>query len=105
MMIRGIVLFLFLLLAAQAVHAAKAKKAPLRWHESHGEIVLDSVCDDFAYGSIDYRDCRAATKRLFEERCRYYHDKADHASGTRRDDYWRQEEKYCRAASGFSAVN
>lgn len=98
-------LFILLLIVMPAADAAKAKKAPLRWYESHGEIVLDTICDDFAYGSIDYRECRSATKQLFEERCSEYRDKADRARGERREEFSRQQEKFCSAASRFGPVN
>lgn len=99
------VLILLFLFTAPLADARKIKKQPLPWHEAHGEIMLDSVCDDFAYGSLDYRECRASTLHLFEERCREYREKADHSGGTRREEYWRQRDKYCTAASQFGPVN
>lgn len=100
-----LVLALLLFLFSHMVDARKVKKQPPRWHEEYGEIVLDSVCDDFAYGSIAYRDCRAASQRLFMARCRDYSARADRAGGARRDEYLRQRDKFCTAASQFGPVN
>jgi hypothetical protein len=94
-------LFLF----SPVADAKKMKKQPPRWHEAHGEIVLDSVCEDFAYGSLEYRDCRSATQRLFRDRCSDYRAKAEQSGGARREEYQRQQDKYCTAASQFGPVN
>lgn len=103
---RTLVLFIvFLSLASPLTEAAKPKKPPLRWSERDGEIVLDSVCGDFAYGSIDYRNCRASAKRLFEERCREYQQRADKSGGAQRTINQRERDMYCVAASQFGAVN
>lgn len=60
-----ILIFTLLLFVSPLTEAAKRKKQTLRWSEGDGEIVLDTVCEEFAYGSLDYRQCRAAAKRLF----------------------------------------
>lgn len=102
---QGIVLITLLLLAILPADGATRKKQLPRWSEHHGEIVLDGICDEFAYGSIDYRDCRGATKRLFEERCSEFRESARHSSGAHRDEHQRQQDKYCSAAARFGAVN
>lgn len=94
-----------LLLVAPLSEAAKPKKKTLRWSESDGEIVLDSVCEEFAYGSLDNRQCRAAAKRLFEERCREYREAAERAGGATRESHQQKSDMYCAAASQFGAVN
>jgi len=102
-----LVLFTSLLfLVSPLTEAAKPKKQQsLRWSERDGEIVLDSVCEEFAYGSLDYRECRAATKRLFEERCSEYRAAADKAGGALRESNQQKRDMYCTAASQFGAVN
>jgi len=95
----------FLFLVSPPSEAAKRKKQPLRWSERNGEIVLDSVCNDFAYGSIDYRECRSATHQLFEDRCREYRAAADQAGGALREANQEKRDMYCTAASQFGAVN
>ncbi len=103
---RTVVFFVVsLIFVSPFTEAAKPKKQPLRWSESDGEIVLDSVCDDFAYGSIGYRECRAAAKRLFEERCSEYRAAADNSGGAQRAANQRKRDMYCVAASQFGAVN
>lgn len=103
---QALVLFVVLLfLVAPLSEAAKPKKKPLRWSESDGEIVLDTVCEEFAYGSLDYRRCRAAAKRLFEERCRDYRESAARAGGALRESLQQKRDMYCEAASQFGAVN
>lgn len=99
------VIALLLLLVSPLSEAAKPKKKTLRWIESEGEIVLDSVCEEFAYGSLDYRQCRTATKRLFEIRCREYGEAAEHAGGALREAHQQKRDMYCTAASQFGAVN
>lgn len=94
-----------LLLVSPLSEAAKPKKKPLRWSESDGEIVLDTVCEEFAYGSLDYRQCRAAAKRLFEARCSEYQKAAERAGGTLRETLQQKRDMYCVAASQFGAVN
>lgn len=95
------ILFLF----SPLTEAAKPKKKPLRWIESDGVIVLDSVCEEFAYGSLDYRECRAAAKRLFEERCSNYSASVDRSGGKLRETNKQKRDMYCSAASQFGAVN
>ncbi|HEY0720205.1 MAG TPA: hypothetical protein VGE50_03015 [Gammaproteobacteria bacterium] len=103
---RTLVLFIiFLSFASPLTEAAKPKKQPLRWSERDGEIVLEGVCDDFAYGSLDYRECRAAAKRQFEERCREYRAAADKSGGAQRTENQRKRDMYCVAASQFGSVN
>ena len=103
---RTVVLVITLLfLVSPLSEAAKPKKKPLRWSESEGEIVLDTVCEEFAYGSLDYRQCRAAAKRMFEERCREYRQIAERAGGEARESYQQKRDMYCSAASQFGAVN
>jgi hypothetical protein len=94
-----------LLLVSPLSEAAKPKKKSLRWSEGDGEIVLDTVCEEFAYGSLDYRQCRAAAKRLFEERCRDYRESAERAGGALRESLQQKRDMYCVAASQFGAVN
>jgi len=100
-----VVLSLFLFSLVPLTGAGASKKAPIRWIESNGEIVLDSVCDEFAYGSIDYRNCRAAAKRLFEERCREYQQSADKTGGALREKNQQKRDMFCTASSQFGAVN
>ncbi len=101
-----LVLFIALFfLISPLTEAAKPKKQPLRWSEHDGEIALDSVCEEFAYGSIDYRECRAATGRLFEERCHEYRAAADRARGALRESNQQKRDMYCTAASQFGAVD
>lgn len=103
---RTVVLVITLLfLVSPLSGAAKPKKKPLRWSESDGEIVLDSVCEEFAYGSLDYRQCRSAAKHLFEERCSEYQSAADKAGGALRESNQQKRDMYCTAASQFGAVN
>lgn len=100
-----VVAITLLFLVSPLTEAAKPKKKTLRWSESEGQILLDSVCEEFAYGSLDYRQCRAAAKRLFEERCIEYRDAAERAGGSLRESLQQKRDMYCVAASQFGAVN
>ncbi len=62
-------------------------------------IKPDSVCYDYASGSIDYRGCMSQAKKLFKKKCdkltKSYRNTGsrDHAKAIKVD-----KESYCRAA-------
>lgn len=97
---------LFALCASSPAEAA-AKKIhyKLYWRERGGEVVLSTVCDNYGYGSIAYRGCRAQAKHHFEEQCRVYRHKEEHSSGALRERYLGERRRFCHAASQFGAVN
>lgn len=98
-------LFFFLLLQAPADAASKHEHYKLYWRERDGEILLSTVCDNYGYGSIAYRGCRAQTKHHFEAQCQRYREKEKYAGGEPRLRYRRLRRRYCRAASLFGPVN
>lgn len=90
-------------LMAEAGH--KTPHYKLYWRTRGGEIVLSSVCDNYGYGSIDYRGCRAQAKHFFERQCTRYQDKERHSSDVIQARYRRKRQRFCHAASAFGAVN
>lgn len=88
-----------------AMAAGKTIYYKLYWRERNGEIVLSSVCDNYRYGSIAYRGCRAQAKKHFKSKCRTYRLKEENAGGALRERYHLKRQRFCRAASQFGAVN
>lgn len=103
-----VIQFLFLFVLCVPLVAEAAHKTPhykLYWRTRGGEIVLSSVCDNYGYGSIAYRGCRAQAKHFFERQCTRYLDKERHSSGTLQARHRRKRQRFCHAASAFGAVN
>lgn len=104
---RVFVCFLLLTLSTLSPIEAAPKRAhyEIYWQERNGEIVLSSVCDNYRYGSIDYRGCRAQAKQHFKSQCRSYRHKEENAGGALRKRYQGKRQRFCRAASQFGTVN
>jgi len=85
--------------------ASKKIHYKLYWRVQNGNIVLSSVCDNYGYGSIAYRGCRAQAKHYFKQQCRRYRDKEQQSSGVVQLRYRGKRQRFCLAASEFGAVN
>ena len=91
------------LLLAILPHAASA--ASKNWDEHDNRIDLDSVCAEHKYGSINSRQCRAATSKQFKQQCKSYTRRYNGASSKNRKRYKNGKEKYCYAARHFKIVD
>jgi hypothetical protein len=101
----SLLLTLSLLMAPALEAAPEAKHYKLYWRERNGEILLSTVCDNYAYGSIAYRGCRAQAKRHFGDKCRDYRNKEKNSSGVLRKRYRNKRQRFCHADSQFGAVD
>ncbi len=45
------------------------RKGTFTYKERNGKIDTDAVCLNYKYGSFEYRDCRKAAKRYFQNAC------------------------------------
>lgn len=68
-----------------------------QWQAVDNRINGSSVCANHRAGSIDYRECRKAAKVHFREECRRWEQRSDPYADQQRD-------RYCHAASAFSAM-
>lgn len=105
---RFYLLFLLSCLICPIPVVMAAHKQPhykLYWRVRNGEIAIDTVCDNYGYGTIDYRGCRAQAKRYFEKQCQRYKDKESQTSGSLSKRYHRKRQRFCHAATQFGAVD
>jgi hypothetical protein len=63
------------------------------WQVANNEVDSSSVCLNYRWGSIEYRECRKGAKQWFKDQCRA----ADSNSDTTR-------RRYCSAASSFNPM-
>jgi len=73
----------------------------VKWKERGGHIVIDSVCFNYDESMSENKGCRRLAHQKFEQECdrfrRLYHDSRPYYD----QDYFKQMEKYCQAASEF----
>lgn len=73
----------------------------VKWKERGGQILVDSVCFNYAESLPENKGCRRLAEQKFEQECeryrRLYHDSRPYYD----QDYWKQMEKYCQAAADF----
>jgi len=105
---RLLLVFLLSSLISPIPVAMAAHKQPhykMYWRVRNGEIAINTVCDNYGYGSIAYRGCRAQAKRYFEKRCQAYKNKESQSSGSLSQRYHRKRLRFCHAATQFGAVD
>lgn len=91
----------FLLLLSTTANAAP----PANFNYTNWKIDNSSVCRNYKYGSVDYRDCRSGALQYFVKRCDELKQRVENL-GTSAPDVTRHEkEMFCHAASTFSPVN
>ena len=71
MKIKPLLLALCVGLSTSVVAASKeTKRYTIKWQEQSNRILFDSVCYNYAEGSIPYRRCRAQAQKHFTQQCR-----------------------------------
>lgn len=97
-------LFLSLLLFSSCSFAGSVPdKPPIQWRYYGNTIDNASVCYNYKYGSVIYRNCRSYALEYFTEKCDYFKQKIN--DGLSDPTTLKEKEKFCRAASTFSPVN
>lgn len=79
------------------------EKPPARWRYYGNTIDNASVCYNYKYGSVIYRNCRSYALEFFNEKCDFY--KQREQDGISSPAEKKDKEMFCRAASTFSPVN
>jgi hypothetical protein len=111
---RHLCFLLFLLFFCAGSEAATLKKTTyitraaqknepelkIRYTHSPSAVDLDSVCDNYPYRSIDYRNCRTAARALFREKCAAA-TAAFYATRTFDQVRSRERDKWCDAGVQF----
>lgn len=93
--------FAFLLLISMAANSAPPA------HYSYRNWVIDnaSVCNNYKYGSVLYRDCRSGAREYFIKRCDELKQRVENLGMSAPDVTRHEKDMFCHAASTFSPVN
>ena len=74
---------------------------------TYTDWVIDNstVCNNYKYGSVIYRDCRSGALEFFRERCDQLKQQVDNLGMNAPEITRHQKEMFCHAASTFTPVN
>lgn len=78
-----------------------SKRYAIKWQERSNRILFDSVCYNYAEGSIPYRRCRAQAKKHFTQQCRLLSDKYSKTRSPYNQKYKVKRDKFCQAADRY----
>lgn len=93
-----------LLIASTAAFADNTpEKPPVSWRYYGNTIDNGSVCYNYKYGSVIYRNCRSYALEYFKEKCDFYKQREQDGVSAPTDK--KDKEMFCHAASTFSPVN
>lgn len=105
-MARMVCFLLFLFFTLTTVEAASPyRHYKMTWRVRDGQIDLSSVCENYGYGTVEYRGCRAQAQEHFKDKCEEYGKRVAKSAGDTQKGYRRNERIFCLAASQFSPVN
>lgn len=95
---------LLLLIVSTATFADNTpEKPPVSWRFHGNTIDNASVCYNYKYGSLIYRNCRSYALEYFNQRCDHFKQQIN--NGISNAAILDQKEMFCHAASTFSPVN
>jgi len=74
---------------------------------SYTNWIIDnsSVCNNYKYGSVTYRDCRSGALEFFREKCDQLKQRVEDLGMNAPEITRHEKEMFCHAASTFSPVN
>ena len=102
MKFKPLILALCVSLSMPAAGASKeAKRYTIKWKEQSSRILFDSVCYNYAEGSIPYRRCRAQAQKHFTQQCRILSDKFSRTRAPYNQKYKQKRDKFCHAADRY----
>ena len=90
-----------LLVVSMSGHAAP----PANYTYTNWTIDNSSVCNNYKYGSVDYRDCRSGALVFFKDRCDQLKQRVEDLGMNAPEITRHEKEMFCHAASTFSPVN
>lgn len=85
--------------------ASPFRQYKLTWRVRDGQIDLSSVCENYGYGTVEYRGCRAQAQEHFKQKCEEFGAKVANSAGDTQKAHRRKERTFCLAASQFTPVN
>lgn len=95
-----------LLIASTAAFADnKPEKPPARWRYYGNTIDNASVCYNYKYGSVIYRNCRSYALEFFKQRCDQLKQQVENLGMNAPEVTRHEKEMFCHAASTFTPVN
>lgn len=64
-----------------------------------------SVCNNYKYGSVIYRDCRSGALEFFRDQCEKHKQTVENLGVNTPEVTRHEKDMFCHAASTFSPVN
>lgn len=102
MKIKPLLLALCVGLSTSVVAASKeTKRYTIKWQEQSNRILFDSVCYNYAEGSIPYRRCRTQAQKYFTQQCRALSEKYSQTRAPYNQKYKPKRDKFCHAADRY----
>lgn len=99
---KSLILALCVSFSMSAVAASKeVKHYTIKWREQANQILFDSVCYNYAEGSIPYRRCRAQAQKHFTRQCRELAEKYNQTRAPYNQKYKKKRDKFCHASDHY----
>ena len=88
-----------------AISTAANASPPANYTYNNWIIDNSTVCNNYKYGSVIYRDCRSGALEFFREKCDQLKEQVENLGMNAPEITRHQKEMFCHAASTFTPVN